>query len=152
MSPALVIGATVRAARIVKPSAAFRLLTEVWRFAPISKALTVDDEQKGEKKMKNYFDQIPGAIKLASRVSVYVPSTTDTDQPTDNREQVEKVAAKLSEMFGGATASEARGYWSSETADLLPRPLPSFTATARPRPSSNTPPRSSPSVSRSSRT
>ena len=69
--------------------------------------------------MKNYFDQIPGAVKLASRVSVYVPSTTDTDQPTDNREQVEKVAAKLSEMFGGATASEARGYWSSDTAGLV---------------------------------
>lgn len=48
----------------------------------------------------NYFDQIAGAVKLDSRVSVYVPSTTDTDKPTDNREQVEKVAAKLSAMFG----------------------------------------------------
>ena len=66
----------------------------------------------------NYFDQIAGAVKLDSRVSVYVPSTTDTDKPTDNRAQVEKVATKLSEMFGGATATEARGYWCSQSAGL----------------------------------
>ena len=34
-------------------------------------------------------------------------------------EQVEKVAAKLSEMFGGATATEARGYWCSQSAGLV---------------------------------
>lgn len=68
---------------------------------------------------RNYFDQIAGAVKLDSRVSVYVPSTTDTDKPADNREQVEKVAAKLSAMFGGATATEARGYWCSQSAGLV---------------------------------
>ena len=67
----------------------------------------------------NYFDQIAGAVKLDSRVSVYVPGTTDTDKPADNREQVEKVAAKLSAMFGGATATEARGYWCSQSAGLV---------------------------------
>lgn len=67
----------------------------------------------------NYFDQIAGAVKLDSRVSVYVPSTTDTDKPTDSRAQVEKVAAKLSEMFGGATATEARDYWVSQSAGLV---------------------------------
>lgn len=68
---------------------------------------------------ENYFDQIAGAVKLDSRVSVYVPSTTDTDKPTDNRAQVEKVAAKLSAMFGGATATEARGYWCSQSSGLV---------------------------------
>lgn len=48
-----------------------------------------------------------------------VTLTTDTDKPTDNREQVEKVAAKLSAMFGGATATEARGYWCSQSAGLV---------------------------------
>lgn len=47
------------------------------------------------------------------------PRTTDTDHPTDNRQQVEEVAAKLSAMFGGATATEARGYWVSQSAGLV---------------------------------
>lgn len=68
---------------------------------------------------KSYFDSIPGVVKLASRVAIYVPSTTDTDHPTDNRQQVEEVAAKLSAMFGGATATEARGYWVSQSAGLV---------------------------------
>ena len=68
---------------------------------------------------KSYFDTIPGAVKLDSRVSIYVPSTTDTDKPADNRETVEAVAAKLSAMFGGATATTARGYWVSQSAGLV---------------------------------
>ena len=55
---------------------------------------------------KSFFDTIPGVIRLDSRVAIYVPSTTDIDHPTDNRRQVEEVAAKLSAMFGGATATE----------------------------------------------
>ena len=57
---------------------------------------------------KSFFDTIPGVVRLDSRVAIYVPSTTDTDHPTDNRRQVEEIAAKLSAMFGGATATEAR--------------------------------------------
>ena len=84
---------------------------------------------------KSFFDTIPGVVRLDSRVAIYVPSTTETDHPTDNRQQVEEVAAKLSAMFGGATATEARGSWA--------RPSPSFTATPQPRTSSATAPRSS---------
>lgn len=68
---------------------------------------------------KSYFDTIPGVVKLDSRVAIYVPSTTDTDKPADNRQQVEDVAAKMSAMFGGATATEARGYWVSQSAGLV---------------------------------
>ena len=64
---------------------------------------------------KSFFDTIPGVVRLDSRVAIYVPSTT----PTDNRQQVEEVAAKLSAMFGGATATEARGYWVSQSAGLV---------------------------------
>ena len=68
---------------------------------------------------KCFFETIPGVVRLDSRVAIYVPSTTDTDHPTDNRQQVEEVAAKLSAMFGGATATEARGYWVSQSAGLV---------------------------------
>ena len=68
---------------------------------------------------KSFFDTIPGVVRLDSRVAIYVPSTTETDHPTDNRQQVEEVAAKLSAMFGGATATEARGYWVSQSAGLV---------------------------------
>lgn len=54
---------------------------------------------------KSFFDTIPGVVRLDSRVAIYVPSTTDTNHATDNRQQVEEVAAKLSAMFGGATAT-----------------------------------------------
>ena len=68
---------------------------------------------------KSFFDTIPGVVRLDSRVAIYVPSTTDTDKPADNRETVEAVAAKLSAMFGGATATAARGYWVSQSAGLV---------------------------------
>jgi hypothetical protein len=100
----------------------------------------------------NYFDQIAGAVKLDSRVSVYVPSTTDTDKPTDNREQVEKVAAKLSAMFGGATATEARGYWCSQSAGLVGEGVTIVYSAATPSTSRHTPPKSSSFAGRSKRT
>lgn len=62
---------------------------------------------------------LAGACKLDHRVSVYVPGTVDTNQQTDNRQQVERVAAELSRMFGGATATTATGYWMSDTAGLV---------------------------------
>lgn len=73
----------------------------------------------GTRNEKEFFDTIPGVVRLDSRVAIYVPSTTDTDHPTDNRRQVEEVAANLSAMFGGATATEARGYWVSQSAGLV---------------------------------
>ena len=59
---------------------------------------------------KSFFDTIPGVVRLDSRVAIYVPSTTDTDHPTDNRQQVEEVAAKLSEavtiVYSNAAAED----------------------------------------------
>lgn len=62
---------------------------------------------------------LAGACKLDHRVSVYVPGTVDTDKAADNRQQVERVAAEFSRMFGGATATTATGYWMSDTAGLV---------------------------------
>lgn len=63
--------------------------------------------------------QLKFKFDLSSKVSIYVPSTTNVSEQTDNTEQVRKVMSKLSEMFGGATASEAVGGWMSQTAGLV---------------------------------
>ena len=60
-----------------------------------------------------------GAVALPQRVALYVPSTTDTDKPTDNAAQVERVARDFCGWFGGATAQESTGFWMSDTAGLV---------------------------------
>lgn len=51
--------------------------------------------------MKNFkFD-------LNAKVAIYVPSTTDVDVPTDNKEFVNKVMIKFSQWFGGCTSTTA---------------------------------------------
>ena len=58
-------------------------------------------------------------ITLPQRVALYVPSTTDTDKPTDNTAQVERVAREFCGWFGGATAQQSAGYWMSDAAGLV---------------------------------
>lgn len=58
-------------------------------------------------------------MTLPQRVALYVPSTTDTDKPTDNAAQVERVAREFCGWFGGATAQQSAGYWISDTAGLV---------------------------------
>lgn len=48
---------------------------------------------------------------LDCKVSIYVPSTNNVNEQTDNTEQVKQVIRELAVMFGGATASEAVGGW-----------------------------------------
>ena len=60
-----------------------------------------------------------GALALPQRVALYVPSTTETDKPTDNAAQVERVARDFCGWFGGATAQPSAGYWISESAGLV---------------------------------
>lgn len=67
----------------------------------------------------NTIMQQAGAVALPQRVALYVPSTTDTDKPTDNAAQVERVARSFCAMFGGATAQQSSGYWLSESAGLV---------------------------------
>ena len=63
--------------------------------------------------------QQAGAVTLPQRVALYVPSTTDTDKPTDNAAHVEHVAREFCGWFGGATAQQSAGYWLSESAGLI---------------------------------
>ena len=56
---------------------------------------------------------------LDSKVTIYVPSTNNVNVPVDNAEQVKKVIGELSEMFGGATASNALGGWVCGNGEVL---------------------------------
>lgn len=58
-------------------------------------------------------------FKLGSKVTVYVPSTVNVNEQVDNTEYVDKVAKCLSEWFGGATSTPARGYWVSDIDGLV---------------------------------
>jgi hypothetical protein len=60
-----------------------------------------------------------GGVQLPHRVAVYVPSTQGPAETTDNAKQVQRVAREFAEMFGGATATTARGFWVSDAAGLV---------------------------------
>ena len=63
--------------------------------------------------------QLKYTIPLHSKVSIYVPSTTNVNEQTDNTAMVDYVHTKLSEMFGGATCAPAIGGWVSEQGELV---------------------------------
>lgn len=58
-------------------------------------------------------------FKLSSRVTIYVPSTTDIDKSIDTTEYVNKTHELLSTCFGGSTETKAVGCWMSPTAGLV---------------------------------
>ena len=63
-------------------------------------------------KLKNMF-------KLSSKITVYVPSTTDINKVIDNKKYVNNCATLLSNCFGGATSCETLGYWTSPSQGLV---------------------------------
>ena len=54
--------------------------------------------------------RLKNVFSLSSKVTVYVPATIDIDKEIDNKE---------SDCFGGATSTDALGYWTSPTAGLV---------------------------------
>lgn len=56
---------------------------------------------------------------LDSKVAVYVPSTVNVNESCDSSAMVRRVLSKLSELFGGATATKAIGGWMSLEAGLV---------------------------------
>ena len=56
---------------------------------------------------------------LRHRVAVYVPGTNGVNTAADNASYVKTAAATLSNLFGGATATPAIGYWMSDAAGLV---------------------------------
>lgn len=56
---------------------------------------------------------------LSKKVTIYVPSTVNVNQQIDNTAYVNSTAELLSNLFGGATSSQAVGYWVSDTTGLV---------------------------------
>lgn len=56
---------------------------------------------------------------LDCKVSIYVPSTVNVNEVVDNKEQVKRVITELSQMFGGATATEAVGGWVCDNGETV---------------------------------
>ncbi len=77
------------------------------------------DAQAAAQEAQDTAEIMQQAVTLPQRVALYVPSTTDTDKPTDNAAQVERVAREFCGWFGGATAQPSAGYWLSDTAGLV---------------------------------
>ena len=63
--------------------------------------------------------RLKAMFSLKSKITVYVPATMDINKEIDNTEYVNKTATLLSECFGGATSTDALGYWVSDTAGLV---------------------------------
>lgn len=60
-------------------------------------------------------------IKLSSSVKFYVPSTV-FNKVIDNKKHVKEVATLFSKLFGGATVTDAFGYWIDKNGELIPEP------------------------------
>lgn len=56
---------------------------------------------------------------LDCKVAVYVPSTVNVNEQTDNAEYVRRTIGELADMFGGATATQAVGGWRCANGDLV---------------------------------
>lgn len=63
--------------------------------------------------------KLQSLFKLSSKVTVIVPATININEDIDNTPYVDRVATLMSECFGGATAAQTLGYWSSPTAGLV---------------------------------
>ena len=63
--------------------------------------------------------QLKFKFDLDCKVSIYVPSTVNVNEVTDNSMQVKKVISELAAMFGGATASKAVGGWVCTTGETV---------------------------------
>lgn len=64
-------------------------------------------------------NRLKAMFSLKSKINVYIPATVNINETIDNTEFVNKATTLLSECFGGATSTEALGYWVSDTAGLV---------------------------------
>lgn len=58
-------------------------------------------------------------LSLNHAVALFVPSTMDVNQTTDNTTQVQAALSFFGTLFGGATSSNAEGAWRSEESGLV---------------------------------
>ena len=72
------------------------------------------------------------AVKLTERVAVYVPGTCGVDTLADTEAWIDRTAAALSDLFGGATVTRGSGCWMSDAAGLVREPVTIVYAFAAP--------------------
>jgi len=58
-------------------------------------------------------------IALESNIKIYVPSTINIVEQTDNSKQVDEILTDLTVLFGGATSYAALGCWQSPVNGLI---------------------------------
>lgn len=63
--------------------------------------------------------RLKNMFSLKSKITVYIPATVDINKKINNKEYVDRAATLLSDCFGGATSTDALGYWTSPTAGLV---------------------------------
>ena len=63
--------------------------------------------------------RLKNMFKLSSKITVYIPSTMDINEEIDTSKYVDAAATLLSNCFGGATSTNALGYWTSPTKGLV---------------------------------
>lgn len=63
--------------------------------------------------------KLQNLIRFSHKVTIYVPGTQGVNNEADTSEWIDKTASALSEMFGGATSTSARGYWVSAQHGLV---------------------------------
>lgn len=63
--------------------------------------------------------KLAACVKLAHKVTIYVPGTVAAAEAGDTSEYITKAAEFLSGAFGGATSSAAAGYWLSAEHGLI---------------------------------
>lgn len=63
--------------------------------------------------------QLRALFPLSQKVRLYVPSTVNIDEATDNTEHVEQTLKMFGELFGGATSYEALGAWNGSNGKLI---------------------------------
>lgn len=64
-------------------------------------------------------DNIKFLFPLNCEIAIFVPSTINVDEAIDNSQYVKTTLAKLSSIFGGATACPAYGGWIAESGKLV---------------------------------
>ena len=64
-------------------------------------------------------DNIKFLFPLNCEIAIFVPSTVNVDEEIDNSTFVKATLAKLSSIFGGATAQSAFGGWVAESGNLV---------------------------------
>jgi len=62
--------------------------------------------------------KLKNAFKLSCRINAYIPSTIH-NIPIDNNEYILRIAELFSKLFGGATSTDALGFWMSEAVGMI---------------------------------